>query len=416
MTAGAGGALAEPAINEIVARRERSAVLACARRPGVPSPLADVNVRRTLLVRLPFVTWREQPVVIALTVTSLGSPLLFAMLNVVAHRSRLGFSVLFVPALALGCAEHVESAPPARTVAAIEYGLAEDSIGISTTRPVRRAPPQFEDADSDAIRLFHDVLAPYGSWTDDARLGLVWIPSHDAVGESFVPYATHGRWTHRELVAVAETGHPPVQEYVWVSDLPWGWVTFHYGRWAYTGDRGWAWIAGRRYAGAWVDWRAPHQGDAGGRAEGVIGWGPMPPAHVWRISPGPRSSRARIYGPLDPREARILPVPYAAFATPYTYVRARDLFAPDLGAKLLPAVAVLAVAYSTEPASAPSPQRLGFRVEEVPAPPVMDRGLQQAWMLATPAIASAMGAGPELGPPPRLRTWVAGGQRYAVMH
>src|SRR5690606_13716271 len=134
------------------------------------------------------------------------------------------------------------------------------------------------------------------------------------------------------------------------------------------------------------------------------------------VSPGPRTTRSRLPAPLDPRSAHLVPVPYAAFATPYTYVRARDLFSPDLGSKLLSGGAALRVAHATDPSGAPSPQRLGFRAEEVPAPPVMDRGLQQAWMLATPATASAIGAGPELGPPPRLRTWVAGGPRYAVMH
>src|SRR5262249_14583312 len=103
------------------------------------------------------------------------------------------------------------------------------------------------------------------------------------------------------------------------------------------------------------------------------------------------------------------------FATPYTYTRAHDLFAPDLGTKLMPVVAALEVAHATEPSAAPSPEYLGFRVEEVPAPPAMDRGLQQAWMLATPATASAVGAGPELGPPPRLRTWVVGGRGYSLM-
>jgi hypothetical protein len=301
--------------------------------------------------------------------------------------------------------------PPTRTVAAIERGLAEDSVGISTTPPVRRAPPQFDDADADAVRLFHDVLSPYGRWVDDGRLGLVWIPSREALGETFaqtfVPYGTHGHWTYREVQAISDQGATPFHEYIWVSDLPWGWVTFHYGRWAYTGDRGWAWIAGRRYAGAWVDWRTP---DA---SNGVIGWGPTPPAHVWRISPE-RPTRARVYVPLDPREARLIPIPYAAFATPYTYVKTQDLFAPQLGTKLLTAASAIAVAHTTEPGNPPSPERLGFHREAVPAPPSMDRGLQQAWMLATPATASAIGAGPELAAPPRLRTWVAGGPRWAI--
>jgi hypothetical protein len=310
--------------------------------------------------------------------------------------------VLFAAATMLGCVEHEhETRPPPRAVSAYELGLLDDSIGVSTTPPVRRAPPEFGDADEDAVRLFHDVLAPYGTWVDDARLGLVWLPSREAAGETsgraFVPYSTHGRWTYREVHAASSTGEGtvPIHEYVWVSDLPWGWVTFHYGRWAYTGTRGWAWIAGRRYAGAWVDWRAP--GRDGGD-DGVIGWGPMPPSHLWRVIP---------------REG-LTAVPYAAFATPYTYVRTRDLFAPNLGAKLLSAAAALEVAHATEPGAAPDPARLGFRAEDVPAPPAMDRGLQQAWMLATPATASAVGAGPELPSPPHLRTWVAGGPRWAM--
>ena len=40
--------------------------------------------------------------------------------------------------------------------------------------------------------------------------------------------ATHGRWTYGQ------------GEYVWVSTLSWGWVTFHYGRWMFSGARGWA--------------------------------------------------------------------------------------------------------------------------------------------------------------------------------
>jgi hypothetical protein len=321
-------------------------------------------------------------------------------------------AVAFVAMTSFACADRGVENPPPRTVAAMEQGLSEEPIGMSTTPPVRRAPPQFDDADASSIRLFHDVLAAYGSWVEDARLGLVWIPSRDSIGDAFVPYGTHGRWTYRELQAATERGPAPFHEYVWVSDLPWGWVTFHYGRWAYTSDQGWAWIAGRRYAGAWVDWRSPSDTTSG---EMIIGWGPTPPQHVWRISPGPRPTRARMYGHLDPRDARLVAIPYAAFATPYTYIRTRDLFSSDLGTKLLPAASALAVAYATEPSIAPSPQSIGFK-HDVPAPPTMDRGLQQAWMLATPAMAGAIGAGPELGPPPRLRTWVAGGPRYAVMH
>lgn len=320
------------------------------------------------------------------------------------------------------CAEVTEGGAPSQTPAshAAQETKAQEidmeQVGCSTRPPVRRAPPEFDDADPSAVRLFFDVLVPYGTWVEDSRLGLVWTPSRESVTETFVPYATHGRWTHRAFDA--GNGRAPVDEYVWVSDLPWGWVTFHYGRWTYAGDRGWAWVPGRRYAGAWVDWRTPEKGDDAA----VVGWGPTPPSLLWRVSPGPSASRARALQvaqkqgdglKLDVRDARIVAVPYAAFATPYAYVRARDLFTSDLGARLLYGPAALAVAHGTQPTAAPRPELLGLRTGEVPAPPGLDRGLQQAWMLATPASASAVGAGPELGAPPRLRTFVTGGPHFA---
>ena len=331
--------------------------------------------------------------------------------------------ILLVAALPLGlasCAEATEATTPARMPSGaprearpIDVDLEE--VGCTTTPPVRSAPPEFDDADPSAVRLFFDVLAPYGAWTEDSRLGLVWTPSREHAGDDFVPYATHGRWTHRAFDAGVPGAPAPVDEYVWVSDLAWGWVTFHYGRWTFAGDRGWAWVPGRRYAGAWVDWRVPERGHD---AEAVVGWGPTPPSQLWRVSPGPSSSRARsLTGEptrFDVHHARIVAVPYVAFATPYAYARTRDLFASNVGARLLYGPAALAVAHGTQPSSPPRLEELGFRVGSVPAPPTLDRGLQQAWMLATPATASAVGAGPELGSPPRLRTYVTGGPHFAT--
>jgi hypothetical protein len=314
-----------------------------------------------------------------------------------------------------GCAEPegttlVRVPSNAREARAVDVDL--EAVGTSTTAPLRSAPPEFDDADPSAVRLFFEVLAPYGAWYEDSRLGLVWSPSREDTGSDFVPYATHGRWTHRAFDA--GNGSAPVDEYVWVSDQPWGWVTFHYGRWTYAGERGWSWIPGRRYAGAWVDWRAPERGHD---PSAVVGWGPTPPSLLWRISDGPAASRAHFHGEarqFDVQNARIVAVPYAAFATPYAYVKARDLFSSDIGARLLYGPAALAVAHNTQPSSAPRPADLGLSRAQVPAPPALDRGLQQAWMLATPASATAVGAGPELGSPPRLRSYVTGGPHYAV--
>jgi hypothetical protein len=54
----------------------------------------------------------------------------------------------------------------------------------------------------------------------------------------------------------------------WVSDYPWGWAPFHYGRWVYDGYYGWVWAPDEVWGPAWVDWRI------GG---GVYGWAPLAP-------------------------------------------------------------------------------------------------------------------------------------------
>lgn len=315
-----------------------------------------------------------------------------------------------------GCADP-EATPLARSPqrpAVSADALDLESVGCSVAPPVRRAPPEFDDADPSAVRVFYDVLAPYGTWIDDARLGLVWTPSTSMQTSGFVPYATHGRWSYRAVDTSTESEKSAVADYVWVSDLPWGWVTFHYGRWTFAGDRGWAWIPGRKYSGAWVDWRAPMPA---GTADAIVGWGPTPPAQVWRVLPSPASTRSRLpesIDRLDVKHARFVAVPYAAFATPYSYTRARDLFAPDLRGHLLEGSSAFAVAHATEPGTPPLLSALGLRTSDAPAPPALDRGLQQAWMLATPASAIAVGAGPELGSPPRDRTYVTGGRRWSM--
>jgi hypothetical protein len=100
---------------------------------------------------------------------------------------------------------------------------------------------------------FYDELQPYGTWVYDPQYGNVWIPD---VEEDFRPYATRGYW------ALTEYGN------TWVSDYPWGWATFHYGRWHFDDYYGWEWVPGSEWAPAWVSWRS------GG---GYYGWAPMSP-------------------------------------------------------------------------------------------------------------------------------------------
>jgi DNA segregation ATPase FtsK/SpoIIIE-like protein len=100
---------------------------------------------------------------------------------------------------------------------------------------------------------FYDELQPYGTWIYDPQYGNVWIPD---VEEDFRPYATRGYW------AMTTYGN------TWVSDYPWGWATFHYGRWHFDNYYGWEWVPGNEWAPAWVSWR---------NGGGYYGWAPMEP-------------------------------------------------------------------------------------------------------------------------------------------
>lgn len=104
------------------------------------------------------------------------------------------------------------------------------------------------------VQAFYNELAPYGQWVQHPYYGTVWIPD---AAPGFQPYATDGHWV------VTEFGN------TWVSDYPWGWAPFHYGRWIFDQQYGgWAWIPDSEWGPAWVSWRS------GG---GYYGWAPLGP-------------------------------------------------------------------------------------------------------------------------------------------
>src|SRR5258708_33181824 len=53
-----------------------------------------------------------------------------------------------------------------------------------------------------------------------------------------------------------------------MSEEPFGWATYHYGRWARIRGVGWVWVPGSEWAPAWVSWR---------RSPDYVGWAPLPP-------------------------------------------------------------------------------------------------------------------------------------------
>ena len=104
---------------------------------------------------------------------------------------------------------------------------------------------------------FYDELSPYGQWVYDPEYGNVWVPNEDG---DFRPYGSRGHWV------MTEYGN------TWMSEDPWGWACYHYGRWTYNSYYGWIWIPGYEWAPAWVSWRY------GG---GYCGWAPMGPG--WSV-------------------------------------------------------------------------------------------------------------------------------------
>jgi len=119
------------------------------------------------------------------------------------------------------------------------------------------APRQYARAQEviASYQTFYDQLAPYGQWVTDPQYGDVWVPNAEP---GFRPYATNGHW------AMTDYGN------TWVSDDPYGWAVYHYGRWTYNPYYGWVWIPGSEWAPAWVSWRS---------GEGFYGWAPMGPGY-----------------------------------------------------------------------------------------------------------------------------------------
>src|ERR1043166_7497984 len=136
---------------------------------------------------------------------------------------------------------------------------------------------------------FYEPLAAHGTWIEVGGYGRCWRPASVAIG--WRPYC-YGHWESTDC------------GWFWVSDEPWGWACYHYGRWYYDPVYAWVWVPGVDWAPAWVSWRY------GG---GYVGWAPLPPtvsfsggvivgAHV-DVAPSYYVfvPETRIYAPVRPR-------------------------------------------------------------------------------------------------------------------
>jgi hypothetical protein len=136
------------------------------------------------------------------------------------------------------------------------YGSQQYDYGSGYASQPYRPPPDDAAGAGPSMDDFRSGLDRYGRWVDTPEYGWVWQPMQ--VSSRWQPY-WDGRWV---WTAVGWT---------WVTDEPWGWATYHYGRWALLGEVGWVWLPGRVWGPAWVAWRW------GG---GYAGWCPLGPQGV----------------------------------------------------------------------------------------------------------------------------------------
>src|SRR5438477_1539283 len=112
-----------------------------------------------------------------------------------------------------------------------------------------------ESAPSGGYSMFYTKLEPYGAWLETADYGYVWQPREAESSRSWRPY-TNGRWVYTDA------------GWTWISEEPFGWATYHYGRWTRLRGVGWVWVPGEQWAPAWVSWR---------KSNDYVGWAPLPP-------------------------------------------------------------------------------------------------------------------------------------------
>jgi len=109
--------------------------------------------------------------------------------------------------------------------------------------------------------VFYNRLSSHGRWFESPQYGYIWQPSLARSANDWRPY-THGSWAYSDL------------GWTWVSTEPFGWATYHYGRWVLLRNVGWCWVPGNEWAPAWVCWKS---------SGNYVGWAPLPPESLyWR--------------------------------------------------------------------------------------------------------------------------------------
>jgi Family of unknown function (DUF6600) len=159
------------------------------------------------------------------------------------------------------------------------------------------------------VGFFYDELSPYGDWVLTNDYGWAWFPRD--VPPYWRPY-TDGRWVTTEY------------GWTWVSNEPFGWATYHYGRWAWDSRIGWLWVPGTVWGPAWVSW------ESGG---GYVGWAPLPPAVGFEIGIGIRLGGFDLNIGIQP--------------SAYSFVPERSFLEPRVSGYLIPTARNVTIIHTT---------------------------------------------------------------------
>ena len=157
--------------------------------------------------------------------------------------------------------------------------------------------PRMRAADL-SVDVFYDQLQPYGDWVDAGEYGYAWHPRD--VGDDWRPY-TDGHWAYTDA------------GWTWLSEEPYSWAVYHYGRWANVNDIGWIWVPGTEWGPAWVSFRTDKR---------HIGWAPLPPEARFGRETRTISSWSDSYYDIGPSE--------------YSFVEVRNFGAPRLREFIVP--------------------------------------------------------------------------------
>lgn len=148
-------------------------------------------------------------------------------------------------------------------------------VAAGCATPPARATPPPPPAEV-TIDVFVDGLSMHGEWIVVARHGRAWRPLRVAAG--WQPYL-YGEWAWT------------ADGWFWLTDEPWGWATYHYGRWTHDPVLGWLWIPGFVWGPAWVAWRV---------GDGFVGWAPLLPGlTVWWVDAYPLEPPHWIFVPMS---------------------------------------------------------------------------------------------------------------------